>query len=349
MRKLNRKGVALLVVAIMVVLAVPMTLVYLNFGTSQKEQSMKFDSVLKVEQVTLSGINAGFAKLKGGDSLGYTNLSGEISGDDRYDLNLTPSGKGFFQQDIYLLLSKSKDNRGKYNSIIMTDAEQFPRDDNGEVNVITHDYWATEEPYEIGVVADVISMRNSRGKDQLRYLDVKKYEMETPPDKFAEDMKRLGSKLPADISKNWNEVVTSLSNDKIGVGTGDNADVAFIGVTEPVNDNNKITKGGNVTVTVVDDNTLNIINSDIGNKDVGAGLGAIKEGIVGSTNSKAEDKKNTDIYKDTPFEGYTYSTPKKSDSGNAKGGAKDTFKEEGHLDNKEGVIGDLGGTTPLTN
>ena len=219
MRKLNRKGVALLVVAIMVVLAVPMTLVYLNMGTSQKEQSMKFDSVLKVEQVTLSGINAGYAKLKGGDSIGYQTLSGEISGDDRYDLNLTPSGKGFFQQDIYLMLSKSKDNKGKYNSIIMTDAEQFPKSDNGEVNVITHDYWATEEPYEIGVVADVISMRNTRGKDQLRYLDVKKYEMETSPEKFSQDMQALGAKLPADITQNWNEVVSHLASDKIGNGS----------------------------------------------------------------------------------------------------------------------------------
>lgn len=275
MRKLNRKGVALLVVAIMVVLAVPMTLVYLNLGTSQKDQSMKFDSILKVEQVTLSGINAGFAKLKGGEALGYTNLSAEISGDDRYDLNLTPTGKGFFQQDIYLLLSKSKDNKGKYNSIIMTDAEQFPRTVDGEVNVITHDYWATEEPYEIGVVADVISMRNTRGKDQLRYLDVKKYEMETPPDKFSEDMKKLGSKLPPDIANNWAEIVNSLANDKIGIGKNANSNVVYTSETKTtVKESNKPGVKGNsssynsnvhVTGGVVSDkNTTDVINPEIG-------------------------------------------------------------------------------------
>ena len=46
----------------------------------------------------------------------------------------------------------------------MADAEQFVG--NGDTsNVISHDYWATGEPYELGVLADLISMRNQRGKD----------------------------------------------------------------------------------------------------------------------------------------------------------------------------------------
>ena len=214
MRKLNKKGVAILLVASLVLVAVPVTLVMLNLSTSQKEQSSHYNNVLNVEQISLSGINMGYSKLKSGYDRGYRIFPGEISGKDRFDLNMTPTGSGFFKQDIYLLLSKAKE--GKNSSIIMADAEQFQQEETDKpVLVITHDYWTTPEPLELGVAADVISLKNFRGKDQLRAMDVKKFEMDCDENQYKAVMNSLKKDLPPDVCEVWDTVVLNASNDKI--------------------------------------------------------------------------------------------------------------------------------------
>ena len=213
-KRFNKKGVAILLVITMVLVAVPVTIVMLNLSTSQKEQTTHFNNLLNVEQISLSGINMGYSKLKSGYDRGYKIFTGEVSGKDSFDLNMTPTGKGFFQQDVYLLLSKAKE--GKYSSIIMADAEQFQEESSNQpVLVITHDYWDTPEPYELGVAADVISMKNSRGKDQLRALDVKKFEMECDESTYKNALESLRKSLPVEISSVWDTVVVNASNDKI--------------------------------------------------------------------------------------------------------------------------------------
>lgn len=213
-KRFNKKGVAILLVITMVLVAVPVTIVMLNLSTSQKEQTTHFNNLLNVEQISLSGINMGYSKLKSGYDRGYKIFTGEVSGKDSFDLNMTPTGKGFFQQDVYLLLSKAKE--GKYSSIIMADAEQFQEESSNQpVLVITHDYWDTPEPYELGVAADVISMKNSRGKDQLRALDVKKFEMECDESTYKNALESLRKSLPGEVASVWDTVVVNASNDKI--------------------------------------------------------------------------------------------------------------------------------------
>lgn len=214
MRKLNRRGVALLLVAGLVMVAVPVTMLLLNLSKTQKDQATHYNSVLNVEQISLSGINMGYSRLKSGYDRGYKYFPAEISGKDRYDLNMTPTGTGFFQQDIYLLLSKAKE--GRNSSIILADAEQFQEEDsNKPVLVITHDYWATPEHRELSLAKDVYALKNFRGADQLRALDVKKYEMNCDEDEYKQTMNSLSKSLPSEVKEVWNIVVENAANDKI--------------------------------------------------------------------------------------------------------------------------------------
>ncbi len=214
MRRINRKGVALLLVAGLVMVAVPVTMLLLNLSKTQKEQATHYNSALNVEQISLSGINMGYSRLKSGYDRGYNYFPAEISGKDRYDLNMTPTGTGFFKQDIYLLLSKAKE--GRNSSIILADAEQFQEEDtNKPVLVITHDYWATPEHRELSLAKDVFALKNFRGADQLRALDVKKYEMTCDETEFKNTMNSLTSFLPAEVKDVWDTVVENAANDKI--------------------------------------------------------------------------------------------------------------------------------------
>ncbi len=210
----NKKGVAMLLVAGLVVVAVPVTMLLLNLSKTQKDQTIHYNNVLSVEQISLSGINMGYSRLKSGYDRGYNLFLGEISGKDRYDLNMTQTGRGFFNQDIYLLLSKSKE--GKNSSIILADAEQFQEEDpNKPVLVITHDYWATPENRELSSAKDVYALKNFRGADQLRALEVKKYEMNCDENEFKNAMNQLKNKLPSEIGEVWDTVVENAANDKI--------------------------------------------------------------------------------------------------------------------------------------
>ena len=175
---------------------------------------MHYNNVLNVEQISLSGINMGYSKLKSGFNRGYQLYSGEISGKDRFDLNMTQTGSGFFNQDIYLLLSKAQE--GKNSSIILADAEQFQQENDGEsVLVITHDYWATPEHRELSSAKDVYALKNFRGADQLRALEVKKFEMLCDEREFKNTMNSLKDSLPNEIGDVWETVVENAANDKI--------------------------------------------------------------------------------------------------------------------------------------
>lgn len=217
MTKNNRKGVALLMVAIIIVIAVPLTLLLFNISVTQKDQAYTLDRVFAMEQTSLSGVNYGYSKLKNGYNRGYANYSGEISGQERFNLNMTPVGIGFFRQNIYLLLSNAKDKTDRHSSIIMADAEQFYNVGGNAKNllVITHDYWHTQEPYEIGVMADVLSMKNERGKDQLRNLDVKRYEMEASENTYRKDIASLTERMSPALKNIWPSVMGVMIEEKI--------------------------------------------------------------------------------------------------------------------------------------
>ncbi len=210
----NKKGIAMLLVAGLVVVAVPVTMLLLNLSKTQKEQTIHYNNVLNVEQISLSGINMGYSRLRSGYDRGYHLFPGEISGKDRYDLNMTQTGTGFFNQDIYLLLSKAKE--GRNSSIILADAEQFQEEDpNKPVLVITHDYWATPEHRELSSAKDVYALKNFRGADQERALQVKKYEMECDENDFKSAMNQLKNSLPKEVGEVWDTVVENAANDKI--------------------------------------------------------------------------------------------------------------------------------------
>ena len=113
----NKKGIAMLLVAGLVVVAVPVTMLLFNLSKTQKEQTLHYNNVLNVEQISLSGINMGYSRLKSGYDRGYHLFPGEISGKDRYDLNMTQTGTGFFNQDIYLLLSKAKEGKNRFAGV----------------------------------------------------------------------------------------------------------------------------------------------------------------------------------------------------------------------------------------
>ena len=212
----NKKGVAMLLVAILIVVAVPFTMIIVNLSSSQKRQAIHFNSRLNVDQITLSGINKGYNYLKNPHLRPeYKAFSADLSGSDRFDLYLSKCGKGFFKQDIYMMVSKS--NKGDLESTIMADAEQFQveADNPNTVMVLTHDYWATPMRLEITQASDLLTVKNFRGKDQLRALDVKKYEMDASPSQFESAMAKLGNNLPKEVKSCWDTVVKNMVADKI--------------------------------------------------------------------------------------------------------------------------------------
>lgn len=215
-RKLNKKGVAMLLVAILIVAVVPFTLIIVNLSSSQKKQAIHFNQRLNVDQITLSGINKGYNYLKNPHLRPpYKQFSADLSGSDRFDLYLSHTGKGFFKQDIYMMVSKS--NKGDLESTIMADAEQFQieADNPNTVMVLTHDYWSTPMRLEITKASDLLTVKNFRGKDQLRAMDVKKFEMEASPSQFQTAMSSLGTNLPKEVKSCWDTVVKNMVADKI--------------------------------------------------------------------------------------------------------------------------------------
>ena len=215
MKKTSKKGIALLMVAVLILVAVPTVYVFFNLSSSQREQALNFDSALNVELLAFSGLNKAHAMLRNNYNDGYMNLPGEILGDSRYDINITPTGNGFFLQNIYMLVSHSSDKKGKHNSIVMADAEQFKLVGKISNLAITHDYWVTNEPYNIGLKADVLGIKNSRGQEQLRNLDIKKFEMEASKKDYGEAIEKLMDDLPQEMRNVWPEVTKRMVIEKI--------------------------------------------------------------------------------------------------------------------------------------
>lgn len=214
----RKKGIALILVFILVMAAVPITLVLYNLSLSQKDQSAHYNNLLNMEVVALSGINFAHHKLNGNvKPTGLEFYSKEFAGHDRFDISIRNTGKGFFKQNEYQILSKC--TRNNVNSIIMAEAEQFDLDSTDTENfVITNDYWKTPEPFDIDRVSDVISIRNTRGKDLNNSIEIKKFEMYSNKGAFKNSMGSLKDSLPPEIKEVWDSVVDNLIEDKIEEG-----------------------------------------------------------------------------------------------------------------------------------
>lgn len=221
---LNKKGIAILLVSVLIVCAVPAILVMINLTSSQKKQSLHLDSTLKLEQIALSGTNYGYLRLKDPEFKPNFQSFSDIIIDsnepkDSFDLSLRNTGYGFFNQNIYMSISKSEKIDPKGNNqttIIVSDTEQFQTENLDNVAfVITHDYWSTQDNHDIKLYDDYIALRNKRGTDQLRSLEVKEFEMSTSNNEFIQKLNELKDKVPPSIQICWQEVVNNMKNDKI--------------------------------------------------------------------------------------------------------------------------------------
>ncbi len=97
----------------------------------------------------------------------------------------------------------------------MAEAEQFHPEPNPPVLVITHDYWNTVEPYEINIMADVLSMQNYRGLEMLRLDETREYERNLSEGEYVKEMQAKRGLLPAEVASAWSEVVNRLANEKL--------------------------------------------------------------------------------------------------------------------------------------
>ena len=217
----NRKGVALLMIAVLMLIALPLTVVLLNMSSSQKDQSSHYNTILTMEQIALSGMNMGVTKLKSNQRpqrLKY--YTKEISGQDRFDLSIKPMGNGFFCQNNYQLMSKS--DKGKQTSIIVADADQFVLEKGqSSVFVITNDFWTINKSYEISNKAGVIALKNIREKDVLNSIEIKKYEMSSSDAKFRNAIESLRTSLPKELDGIWAKVIDNMMDDKIKEGNNE--------------------------------------------------------------------------------------------------------------------------------
>ena len=340
---LNRKGMAILLVSILILVAVPVIMVMFNLSSSQKEQTLYFNQKLNVEQISLSGINLGNSKLKK-NSYRPKNpdyLTKEVSGNDRFDLSVNRTGTGFFNQDIYMVLSKSEED--KQSSIILADAEQFQqeKDDDEAVLVITHDYWTTSEPYEISVMRDIQSIKNERGKDQLRSLKIKKYELESDQEKYRQALTNIGNSLPSELQKCWDTVMKNLDDDKIATLPKPGGSSGNGGNKNNNNNNNGEKQGKPVeTATPSDPGTEPDSGIDPGTKP-GEGSGSNNDQNVSKpcvetdidTNTDNGNNDSTQQYDDRGFP----LNNNESKTGNKKGGTGADFNSEGSRQVQEGV------------
>ncbi len=217
----NKKGIAILMVAILVMLAIPVTIALFNLSTTHKDRADSLNSVLNLEQIAMSGMNYGYARLKGNDVIEATeeqplkHYGHQFSGDEKFDLTIKPTGDGFFLQDICLMMSKA--SVGNKQSILVADVDRFARRKKGRL-VITNDYWETTEPKKIGVAEDILGIRNTRGRDLLTNISLKNYEMKSSPEEFRSALESLRSSQLPEIKAIWNNVVNTLIDDKINEG-----------------------------------------------------------------------------------------------------------------------------------
>ena len=208
----HRHGVAMIMVIGLVVLVIPLVFMLTQLGSSDIRIAKKLHENLLAESVAFSGANAGYSRLKG-NKRGYQNLPNQSIGEEKYSLNLRPTGEGFFKQNLYYVLTKSK--IGQHNFAIMAEAEQFHPEPTPPVLVITRDYWNTVEPYEINIMADVLSMQNYRGLEMLRLDETRSYEKNSSSTEYKSELLAKTGLLPKEIAGTWPAAVDSLVSEKL--------------------------------------------------------------------------------------------------------------------------------------
>lgn len=196
----------------LVVLVIPLLFMLSQIGSSDVKLAKKFHENLLSESIAFSGANAAFSRLKG-NIRGYQDLQNQSIGQYKYDLNLRPTGEGFFKQELYYLLANSQIGQHKYT--IMAEAEQFHPEPSPPVLVITHDYWNTVEPYEINIMADVLSMQNYRGLELLRLDETRAYEQNHSLTDYKKAMSDKLGLIPNEIAGDWPRIVNLLAAEKL--------------------------------------------------------------------------------------------------------------------------------------
>ncbi len=207
-----RKGVAMVMVIGLVAIMMPVIFMLSRIGGSQTQLAIKYHENLVAETVAFSGSNAGLSRLQG-NIRGYQDLPDETSGEDKFSLNLRPTGAGFFGQTLYFLLTRAKIKT--HNYIMMAEAEQFKPEPAPPVLVISRDYWNTVEPYEISLMADVLSMQNYRGMELLRLEETRTFERKSTEPQYKSEMSGKKSSLPAFLQTDWDSIVTTLVSEKL--------------------------------------------------------------------------------------------------------------------------------------
>lgn len=210
----RKKGIAIVLVIGLVAVMMPVLFMLSRIGTSQSQLAMKYHENLLSETIAFSAGNAGLSRLQG-NLRGYQNLPDEICGDNKYALNLRPTGLGFFKQNLYFLLCKAAVKNHSYT--LMAEAEQFRPEPDPPVMVITRDYWNTVEPYEIELMADVLAMQNYRGIDLLRFEETKAFELGSTGTQYSDEMTAKTSRLPEELQTDWAEAINNLVAEKLSL------------------------------------------------------------------------------------------------------------------------------------
>jgi hypothetical protein len=208
----NTRGVAIVMVVGLVAIITPVLFMLSQMGQSQIRLAQKYQKNLMTENIAFCGTNAGYSRLKG-NLRGYQDLQDQILGENEYSLTLHPTGEGFFKQDLYYVMSKSKTDNHDY--CLLAEAEQFHPNPDPPVLVLTRDYWNTVEPYETNVMADVLSMQNSRGLDLLRIDETREFEENLTDSQYRDEMLSKKTYLPEPLQKDWSAIVSRLVDDKV--------------------------------------------------------------------------------------------------------------------------------------
>lgn len=208
----SRRGVAMIMVIGLVILVIPLIYMLSQIGSSDIRIAKKLHENLLSESVAFSGANVGLSRLRG-NRRGYQDLPNQPVGEEKFALNLRPTGAGFFKQALYYLMSKSK--VGQHDFAIMAEAEQFHPEPDPPVLVITHDYWHTVEPYEINIMADVLAMQNYRGLELLRLDETRTYERNASEIEYGKELGLKTGMLPEEIAPSWPLIIDRLVEEKL--------------------------------------------------------------------------------------------------------------------------------------
>ena len=207
------RGMALFVVMGLLTIFVPVLIFLTQMGGSQVRRAVRFHETLQAEAAALSGMNSAFCRLRGGLE-GYQGFTDLTVGDQTCDVTMRPTGKGVFLQNLYYLFSQSI--LGSHQYTLMSDSEQFRPDPDPPALVISHDFWNSLEPYDIGLVADQTSLENYRGEDLLRLEETKTFEQESSLIVYRRVMEdKVAGGLPKALSGDWSAMVSAMVAEKM--------------------------------------------------------------------------------------------------------------------------------------